>query len=49
MNKKFCMAFATLIVCIAGCGSDPAPELTEDVASQIAAEDEQIVDAESEL
>ena len=34
---------------IVGCGAPEPPEINQDVAAEIAAEDEAIVDAESEL
>ncbi|MEO1618415.1 MAG: hypothetical protein AAFV88_21360 [Planctomycetota bacterium] len=49
MNYRYLFPIVVIFVCTLGCGGDPAPEITEDVAAEIAAEDEEIVDAESEL
>lgn len=44
------LACMLLISCgLVGCGPEPAPEIDQDVAAQVAAEDEQVADAESEL
>jgi hypothetical protein len=42
-------ALGLAAVLITGCGESEPPEITEDVAEQIQAEDEQVADAESEL
>ncbi|MEM0927457.1 MAG: hypothetical protein AAGJ83_15530, partial [Planctomycetota bacterium] len=47
--NRMALSVLVLSMLVLGCGSDPPPEITDDVAAQIAAEDQEVVDSESEL
>ena len=53
-NSQNALSWAYVLILVSslsvfGCGAPEPPEISEDVAEQIAAEDQQVHDAESEL